>query len=169
MQIAEMIRDVRKRARMSQVDLAERAQTSQPAIARYETGAATPSLGTLERICVACGTTLVVRAIGRRPRRVVRGTRLLDRIRRAKDRLLEAAERHGVRNLRVFGSAARGDETAGSDVDLLVDLEPGRTLLDLIGFQQDAEDILGVGVDAAATDLLKERVRKRALREARPI
>jgi len=168
MQVSEMIRDVRKRARLSQVDLAERAQTSQPAIARYETGAAIPSLGTLERICVACGTTLVVRAIGR-PRRGARGTRLFERIRRAKHRLLEAAKRHGVRNLRVFGSAARGDETAGSDVDLLVDLEPGRTLLDLIGFQQDAEGILRVGVDAAATDLLKEPVRKRALREARPI
>ena len=163
-----MIRDVRKRARLSQVDLAERAQTSQPAIARYETGAAIPSLGTLERICVACGTTLVVRAIGR-PRRGARATLLFERIRRAKDRLLDAGKRHGVRNLRVFGSAARGDETAGSDVDLLVDLEPGRTLLDLIGFQQDAEGILRVGVDAAATDLLKEPVRKRALREARPI
>lgn len=90
-------------------------------------------------------------------------------IRRLRNRLGAAAERHGVRDLRVFGSVARGDETPESDVDFLVDLEPGRTLVDLIGFQQEAEDILGVGVDVAAPRMMKRRVRARAIREARPV
>jgi hypothetical protein len=90
-------------------------------------------------------------------------------IRRLRNRLQAAAERRGVRDLRVFGSVARGDETPESDIDFLVDLDPGRTLLDLIGFQQDAEDILGTGVDVALARMMKDRVRARALREARPV
>lgn len=74
-----------------------------------------------------------------------------------------------MRDLRVFGSVARGDEARSSDVDLLVELEPERTLMDLVGFQQAAEDILGVRVDAAAPRFMKDRVRARALREARPV
>jgi len=74
-----------------------------------------------------------------------------------------------VRNIRVFGSVARGDETANSDIDLLVELEPERTLIDLIGFQQDAQDILRVRVDAASPRFMKRRVRARAVREARRV
>jgi len=90
-------------------------------------------------------------------------------IRQLRSRLDAAARRHGISDLRVFGSVARGDETPESDIDFLVDLDPGRTLLDLIGFQQDAEAILGVGVDVAAPRMMKERVRARAIREAVPI
>jgi len=80
-----------------------------------------------------------------------------------------AAQKYGVRDLRVFGSIARGDDTTGSDVDLLVELDPGRTLLDLIGFQQEAKEILGVDVDVAAPRLMKKHVRVRAMREARAL
>jgi predicted nucleotidyltransferase len=69
--------------------------------------------------------------------------------------------------VKVFGSVARDEAEADSDVDLLVDLAPGRTLLDLIGFKQEAEDILGRDVDAIAPRFLKDRIRARALREAR--
>ena len=88
-------------------------------------------------------------------------------LQRSRGQLLEAAQRHGVRNIRVFGSVARGDETADSDIDLLVELEPKRTLLDLIGFQQDAQDILGIRVDATTRRFMKGRVRARAVRDAR--
>ena len=64
---------------------------------------------------------------------------------------------------------ARGEETPESDVDFLVDLEPGRTLLDLIGFEQEAQEALGVNVHVASPRILKERVRARALREARRV
>jgi uncharacterized protein len=96
------------------------------------------------------------------------GSRLAQ-IRRLRIPLEEAAQKHGVRDLRVFGSVARGDDAFKSDVDLLVEIEPARTLLDLIGFQQDAEDILGIRVRAAAPRLLKPRIRTRAIREARPL
>jgi len=152
---------------LSQAQLAERAHTSQSAIARYEIGAATPTLATLERILAASGDALVLGVSRRRPsRRVTKGLALL---RRSRDRLQEAARRHGVRDLRVFGSIARGEARANSDIDLLVDLDPGRTLLDLIGFQQDAKEILGVDVDVAAPRLMKDRVRARAIREARAL
>ena len=69
----------------------------------------------------------------------------------------------------MFGSAARGEDSSRSDIDLLVELEPDRTLLDLIAFQQDATDILGVPVDAAVQEILKDRVRQRVLAEAVPL
>ena len=103
----------------------------------------------------------------RRPRPEGGGGLALLRLSRA--RLQTAARRHGIRDLRVFGSIARGEETPESDVDLLVELDAGRTLLDLIGFQQEAEEILGVDVNVAAPRLLKERVRSRAMRESRKL
>jgi len=170
MKVGEVIRNARTRAKLSQAALADRAKTSQPAVARYEAGAASPSLGTLERILAACGSSLVLRAPQRRrPARKPSSGRSLALIRRHRNRLKAAAERHGVRDLRVFGSVARGDENPESDIDFLVDLDPGRTLLDLIGFRQEAGDILGVEVDVAAPRMMKERVRARAVREARPI
>jgi predicted nucleotidyltransferase len=69
----------------------------------------------------------------------------------------------------VFGSLARGEETPGSDIDLLVDLEPGRTLLDLAAFRREAQGILGIPVDAATPDMLKERVREEVESEAAPL
>ena len=169
MQPAKVIRSARKNAGLSQAALAARAKTSQPAIARYETGRATPSLATLDRILRACQGSVVVGVTGKRrtgpkPRRLH-----LSSVRQSRARLLDAARRHGITDVRVFGSVARGDAGADSDVDLLVDLAPERTLLDLIGFKQDAEDILGRGVDAVAPRFLKERVHARALREARAL
>jgi len=83
--------------------------------------------------------------------------------------LLEAARKRGIRKVRVFGSLARGQSVPASDVDLLVDLEPGRTLLDVAGFRREAQKILGMPVDVATADMLKERVRSEALAEALPL
>jgi predicted nucleotidyltransferase/DNA-binding XRE family transcriptional regulator len=162
-----LIREARSRAGLSQAQLAGRAKTSQSAIARYEAGAATPTLATLERILAASGDAFVLNLSPRPPRRRV--TRGLALLRRSRERLQKAARRYGVRDVRVFGSVARGEDTAESDIDLVVELDPGHTLLDLIGFQQAAEEILGVNVDVAAPRLLKDRVRARALREARAL
>ncbi len=170
MNVGELIRDARSRARLSQAALAERAKTSQPAIARYEAGAASPSLSTLERILAASDSSLVLSAPHRRRRaRQPSSGHRLALIHRLRNRLQAAAGRHGIRDLRVFGSVARGEETPESDVDFLVDLDPDRTLLDVIGFQQDAEEILGIGVDVAVPRMMKERVRARAMRNARPV
>ena len=170
MNVGGLIRDARTRAKLSQAALADRAKTSQPAIARYESGAASPSLSTLERILAASNTSLVLSAPQRRrrARQSSSGNRLA-LIRGLRNKLFAAAARHGIGELRVFGSVARGQETSESDVDLLVDLDPERTLLDVIGFQQEAEDILGMGVDVAVPRMMKQRVRERAMRDARTI
>lgn len=69
--------------------------------------------------------------------------KLLDALRAQRTKILETARRRGVRNVRVFGSVARGDERENSDVDLLVELEPARSLFDLGGFLMDVQDLLG--------------------------
>lgn len=171
MRVSRVIRDARKRAELSQAGLAARAKTSQSAVARYEAGVTIPSLATLERLLVACGGRVVLedRTSAPRPREASGTQRLGGAVHDARDQLLQAARRHGLRHVRVFGSVARGEESEASDVDLLVDLEPERTLIDLIGFQQEAEQILGVKVDAVTERFLKRRVRSGALRDARPL
>lgn len=172
--IAQTIRQARLDADLSQVELAARAGTSQPALARYETGASLPTLPTLERLLAACGRDLEIRTPPSRPSRPVSSMRgrlgpHADRLRRRRRRLLDAASKHGVGHLRAFGSVARGEAEAGSDVDLLVDLKPGRTLLDLAAFRREAAAILDLPVDVATPDMLKDRIRDEVLSEALPI
>src|SRR5919106_2781253 len=167
--IATVIKRARIDADLTQAALAERAATSQPALARYETGAAIPSLPTLERLLSACGRGLQVRAVRATaplaPTTSVRG-QLGERareLRRHRKSLLNAARRRGVRKVRVFGSLARGDAGPASDIDLLVDLKPGHTLLDLAAFRREAGEILGTPIDVATSDMLKERIRAEVL------
>ncbi len=173
--VPTLIRHARARADLSQAQLAERAGTSQPALARYETGTTLPTLPTLERLLAACGRRLQVNAVRATgpsaPSTSVRG-QLGPRargLRRHRPRLHDAARRRGVRRIRVFGSLARGEDIPPSDVDLLVDLEPGRTLLDLAAFRREAEEILGTPVDVATPDMLKERIRAGVETEAVPL
>lgn len=83
--------------------------------------------------------------------------------------MLEIALRHGARNVRLFGSAARGEAGATSDVDLLVDMDPGRSLLDHTALMQDLEECLGRRVDVVSAKALHWSIRDRVLREARPL
>lgn len=87
-------------------------------------------------------------------------------LRRHRDELVAVARRRGATNLRVFGSVARGDADASSDVDLLVDLDAGRSLVDLGGLLVELSDMLGVDVDVVTEASLKPRVRERVLAEA---
>ena len=80
--------------------------------------------------------------------------------------ILRVAARHGARNVRVFGSVARGAADAASDVDFLVDMEPGRTLLDLGGLLYDLQELLGRSVDVVTTKGLRERIRAGVLKDA---
>lgn len=80
--------------------------------------------------------------------------------------LLAAAAGRRAQNVRVFGSVARGDTAEHSDVDLLVTLDREASLLDLIGFQCDAEDILGVKVDVGTPEGLRPHVRDEVLADA---
>jgi hypothetical protein len=83
-----------------------------------------------------------------------------------REAILQIAARHRARNIRVFGSVARGDADAQSDIDFLVDLEPGRSLLDLGGLLMDLRDLLGQNVDVVTERGLKPRIRERVLNEA---
>lgn len=83
-----------------------------------------------------------------------------------RDDILRAAERRGARNVRIFGSVARGDNDAASDVDFLVEMEAGRTLFDLSGLLLDLESLLHVPVDVVTERGLRPRVRERVLAEA---
>ncbi len=90
-------------------------------------------------------------------------------LRAKRELILRIAERCGVQNVRVFGSVARQETTATSDVDLLVNVEKGRTLLDLIAFAQDVEELLGCKVDVVAEGGVSPYLKDRIYSEARPI
>jgi uncharacterized protein len=91
---------------------------------------------------------------------------LSDLLKAQRPAILQLAAQHGASNVRVFGSVARGEAGPESDVDLLVDLEPGRSLLDLVGLWQDLEDLLEHKVDVVTDGGLNERMRERVLAEA---
>ena len=80
--------------------------------------------------------------------------------------ILAAAERRGARNIRVFGSVARGDQRYDSDIDFLVDFDPGRSLLDLTGLWLDLEMVLGCKVDVVSSRGLKPRLASEVMRDA---
>jgi predicted nucleotidyltransferase/DNA-binding XRE family transcriptional regulator len=161
-----LIRQARARAGLTQAQLARAAGTSQPTLAAYETGAKSPSVRTLDRLIRASGATLEASL---RPAPAARG-RLLDDLRAHADAIRAAARRRRIRNVRVFGSSARGEETASSDVDLLVDFDAAKHgVLPLAGFASDVRDIIGREVDVTTVDLLRDAVRRRALAEAVPL
>jgi uncharacterized protein len=83
-----------------------------------------------------------------------------------RDTILRIAEKHGARNVRVFGSVARGEDDGDSDVDLLVRFDPDRSLLDHAGLWLELQEALGCKVDVVSDRGLKPRIRERILREA---
>ena len=88
---------------------------------------------------------------------------------RKRDEILGIAARYGARNIRVFGSAARGEARSDSDIDLLVDLEPGRSLLDHVGLWQDLEELLGCRVDVVVEGGISPYLQETILAEATPL
>ena len=99
-----------------------------------------------------------------------KGMITLDALRAGRrDEVLHLAERHGARNVRVFGSVARGQANESSDLDLLVEWEPGRSLLDHVALVQDLEDVLGIKVHVGTERSLHWYARDRILREATPL
>jgi predicted nucleotidyltransferase len=83
--------------------------------------------------------------------------------------ILRIAAQYGARNLRVFGSVARGDDRAHSDVDLIVDMDSDRSLLDIVGLGQDLEELLDRRVDVLTGASLHPALRDRILAESRPL
>ncbi len=92
------------------------------------------------------------------------GAEILERVRAERARICDIAARHGVHNVRIFGSVARGE--AESDLDLLIDLEPDRSLLDLVALKSELETLLGIPVDVAEPVSLHWYIRDRVMAEA---
>ena len=88
---------------------------------------------------------------------------------RHRDQIVQLARNRGARNIRVFGSVARGEQSLASDIDFLVDFEPGRSLLDLTGLWLDLQSALGCQVDVVSSCGLKPRVESEIMRDAIPL
>ena len=86
-----------------------------------------------------------------------------------REAILALAAKHGASNVRVFGSVAEGSADENSDVDFLVDMEPGRSLFDLGGLLMDLQDLLGRKVDVVTEPGLHWYIRDRVIGQARTI
>jgi hypothetical protein len=86
-----------------------------------------------------------------------------------RNEILQLAAKRGARNVRLFGSVARRDADEASDIDFLVDLEPGHSLFDLGGLLMDLQDLLGRPVDVVTEAGLRRRIRAQVLKEARAL
>ncbi len=86
-----------------------------------------------------------------------------------REEIRQIAARHGAHNLRVFGSVARGEADEHSDIDFLVEMEPGRSLLDLGSLMIDLKALLGRTVDIVCEDSIYWLLRRRILKEAQPL
>jgi uncharacterized protein len=161
----ELIIEARKAAGLTQTELARRAGTSQAAIARYETCVASPAVATLERVLRAAGRHLQLSAVPAEPADL--STPQAACLRRHRKEVLELAHEFGARNVRIFGSVARGEAGPDSDIDLLVDLNTGAEgLLPVLRLNEALGQLLGFKVDVAPEDLLRPEVAVSAHAEA---
>lgn len=93
-------------------------------------------------------------------------TTSMESLRADRGRILAIAEKYGASNIRVFGSVARKHNHLDSDIDFLVDMQPGHSLLDRIGLKQDLEDLLKCRVDVVTPKVLHEQIRDQVFQEA---
>jgi predicted nucleotidyltransferase len=87
-------------------------------------------------------------------------------VKKRKDDILRISGQHGAHNVRIFGSRARKDSSETSDLDILVEMQPNSTLLDLIAIKQDLEDLLGCKVDVVTESSLSPYIKDDILKEA---
>ncbi|WP_298347102.1 helix-turn-helix domain-containing protein [Ferrimicrobium sp.] len=152
--LGRRIRTARVGAGLSQAQLARRAGTSQPAVNRYEKGRKVPSEETAERLLMACRADI-------RPSELLANNR---------ERVRSLARAHGAERVLVFGSVARGEDNADSDLDLLVEIPTDRIrLFELFTLGHEISEILGIKVDIGTPEMLRPSIRERVLAEARPL
>jgi predicted nucleotidyltransferase/DNA-binding XRE family transcriptional regulator len=169
MDTSTMLKQARRSARLTQSELAARAGTSQPAVARYETGVASPSVRTLDRLLHAAGFRLAL-AAEPAPSAADLGTGRMRLLRAERQRIEGAVRAIGGKNVRVFGSVARGEDDADSDIDLLIDYDLGpEGLGPLVDLRDELCRIVGQTVDVAPVGLLRDEVAEHALAEAVPL
>ncbi len=92
-----------------------------------------------------------------------------DLLKAKREEILHICAKYGAGNVRIFGSVARGEADEQSDIDLIVDFDPERSLLDHAGLWLELQELLGVKVDVVSSCGIKPRIRERVLREAIPL
>ncbi len=167
-QAAGLLKRARQRAKLSQKVLARRAGVTQSVVSAYESSRREPSLPTLRRLVAAAGMELGVRVRGSRSGRAVKVS-LADRVTQNRREILSILEKYGMSNVRIFGSVARGDVSAESVIDLLVDLDAGAGLLAIARGQRELENLLEVRVEIVPAADLKPGVAAAALADAVPL
>ena len=90
----------------------------------------------------------------------------IEELKEKRGQILTVAKRHGARTIQVFGSLARGESRRDSDVDFLIELEPGRTLLDIVAIKQDLEDLLQRKVDVVTEDAVSPYLKDEIVTQA---
>jgi uncharacterized protein len=155
-----LLREARRRAAMTQAQLADRAGITQNVVSAYESGRRQPSLPVLLGLIAATGHCVEGQLVGRDDaERAPLSGPLGQRVRRHRTKIKGIAATYGASNVRVFGSVARWAERAGSDVDFLLDLSPGTGLFALGRLRRDLEDLLHARVDVIPAAGLKAEVR----------
>lgn len=160
-------------AGLTQAELAAKVGTTHSAIARLESGTVTPTVETLARLAEVLGLRFVIAPwVGLTAHPVERRGLTLEDLRARREEILRIAAAHGARNVRVFGSVARGEADVASDVDMLVDLVTDADGFAYFGLLEDLRralaDVLGHDVDVVDSTGLRG-MRERVLREAVPL
>lgn len=159
---AVLVRTARKRAQLSARDLAARAGVSPSTVTRIERGEINPTLVMLERLLDASGNQLVV-TVEPRPQRPT-----LDALRQHRDDIIAVVASFGGRNVRVFGSVARGEAHDGSDVDVLIDVPAGTGLVTVERIAEALSAVLPWPVDVVTGGAARRRM-AHVLDEAVPL
>lgn len=148
---------------MSQRELARAAGVPQSTVATVESGTRQPSVAMLERLLQAAGFHLETHLVN-----TIRPSRLLERHR---DDVAKVFARYPVTQVWVFGSVARGDDRPDSDLDLLIELGPHASVVDILGLDEDLSAALGCPVDVVTTAELRSNdlLRRGVNRHRRPL
>ena len=154
------IADAARAHGLSRRALAQRAGLRPETLSRIASRG-TCDFATLDRLAEAAGLRLAVEG-GEQ----ARAGSACDQVLRKQGLVRTLAKAHGATSVELFGSAARGEDRPGSDLDFLVELEPGRSLLDLIGFAEDMQEAFGHKVEAVTVAGMKPRVLEQARRDA---
>ncbi|GAA1238228.1 putative nucleotidyltransferase/DNA-binding XRE family transcriptional regulator [Microbacterium phyllosphaerae] len=157
---AELIRYARRQSGLTQSALARLAGVTQSVVSEYETGRREPSFDAVDRLISAAGLIVEVTP------RTTEEQSARDRVIALSGELRRALLPLGVQRIRLFGSVARDDESASSDIDLAVDVASTVGVFDLLRMRREAEKVLGRPVDLVPSDGLKPAVAEAVEREA---